>query len=356
MNKTTKKLIAGLVISFMCFTLFSFGTSAVSLEERGSITLTAVDKDTKNPVDGARFRLYKIALAYMNDNEISYIYTDEFKNCGMDMGNFSDAYLPIHLMVHATVNAIAFEEKTSDSSGKVTFDNLQCGAYLIVPYEIKEGYLNPSPFIVTVPMMDEAQNKWIYNIDASPKIEADKDDTDEKTYISVKKIWETSEKTPDSIKVSLIKDGEIVDEVILSAENNWYHKWENLPKNHSWNVIETDVPSGYKASYITSQMTVIITNTDDDYEDETTTKPDETTTDSTTNPEDTTNPTSPTKPDDTTNPTNPTDTTENTTKPEELIDTGQLNWPIPAFSMAGLILFSVGWAMLNFGKKDEETA
>ena len=90
----------------------------------------------------------------------------------------------------------------------------------------------------------------------------------EKTYISVKKYWKSEGKNPDSIKVSLIKDGEIIDWVVLNAENNWYHKWDNIDKNHSWNVVETDVPSGYKASYITSQMTVIITNTDDDYEED----------------------------------------------------------------------------------------
>jgi hypothetical protein len=262
-------------------------------------------------------------------------------------------------MVYAAANAVGFEEKTSDYYGKVSFNNLQCGAYLVVPYGMKDGYLNPSPFIVTVPMKDTAQNKWVYNIDATPKIEADKDEPDVKTYISVKKIWETAEKIPDSIKVSLIKDGEIIDWVVLNAENNWYHKWDNIDKNHSWNVIETDVPSGYKASYITSQMTVIITNTDDDYEEETTTVPDETTTNETTNPEDTTTPDDTTKPDGTTNPagtTKPTGATESTTKPEELIDTGQLNWPVPVFSVVGLILFSIGWAMLNFSKKDEETA
>lgn len=360
-----KKAIAMLIISSMCFTLFSFGTAAVSLEERGSISLTALDKETKEPISGATFRIYKIASAYEKDGSIYYIYTDEFKNCGMNMGNFDDAYLPVHLMIHATVNAVAFHEKSTDKNGKVVFDNLQCGAYLIVPVQMEDGYLNPSPFIVTVPMRDSVKNEWIYNIDASPKIEADKDTSDEKTYISVKKLWESTEKTPDSIKVSLIKDGEIIDSIILNAANNWYHRWDDLDKNHSWCVIETDVPSGYKASYITSQMTVIITNTDDDYEQETTTNPDDTTisdgdttspddttaSDGTTNPDDTTEPTGTTKPTDTTRPTG---TTESTTKPEELIHTGQLNWPVPVFAIAGLLLFSIGWAMLNFGKKDEE--
>lgn len=359
MNNKAKKAVAMLITVVICFTLFSLSTSAVSLEQRGNITLYALDKDTKEPISGVSFRIYRVASAYLKDGDISFVYTDEFKNCGMEIGNFSDAYLPVHLMVHATVNAIAFEEMTTDEKGRVVFSDLQSGAYLIVPVSTKEGYLNPSPFIVTVPMKDETQNKWIYSIDATPKIEADKDDTDEeKTYISVKKIWETYGKTPDSIKVSLIKDGEIVDSVVLSAVNNWYHRWDNLDKNHSWNVVETDVPSGYKASYEVSQMTVIIRNKDDDSDDETTTNPDDTTTtdgdtDDTTTPDgSTTKPTEPTGPDDTTKPTGE---TESTTKPDELIDTGQLNWPVPVFSAAGLILFSLGWAMLNFGKKDEET-
>ena len=38
-----------------------------------------------------------------------------------------------------------------------------------------------------------------------------------------------------------------------------------------------------------------------------------------------------------------------------LEQTGQLNWPVPVLSIAGLLLFSIGWAMLNLGKKEEET-
>lgn len=349
MNISVKKIIAILITIVMCVTLLSLSSSAVSAEQSGNITLSTIDKESKEPISGATFRIYRIASACFKGEEIYFVYTDGFKDCGMEMGNFSDAYLPVHLMVHATVNAIAFEEKTTDISGKVTFRNIQSGAYLIVPVGIKDGYLNPTPFIVTVPVKDETQNKWIYNIDATPKIEADKDDTDEeKTYISVKKIWETYGKIPDSINVSLIKDGTIVESVALSAANNWYHRWDNLEKEHSWNVIETDVPAGYSALYEISQMTVIIRNRYDDSDDETTTNPDDTTLPD----DDTTNPTEPTKPDNTTNPTGE---TESTTKPEELIDTGQLNWPVPVFAGAGMILFSIGWSMLNFSKKDEET-
>ena len=219
-------------------------------------------------------------------------------------------------------------------------------------------------------MLDSEKNQWVYHIDASPKIEADKDGSTEKTYISVKKQWQGTGKHPDSITVTLIKDGVVVESVILSAANNWYHRWDDLEKKHAWSVVESMVPEGYKVSYNFSQMSVIITNTDEDDEDETTTNPDDTTTPSdSTSPDDTTSSDDTTSPDDTTNPgdttttpttakptgtTKPTGPTESTTKPEELIDTGQLNWPVPVFSVAGLLLFSIGWAMLNLGKREEE--
>lgn len=347
-KKTAVKALSVLIAIVMCFTSFSFGTSAVSLDKTGSITLTTLSKESKEPISGATFRVYLFASAYTAGDSVAYVYTEQFRDNGMEMGNFSDAYLPVHLAAYAELMALPYTEKTTDSDGRVVFEGLPCGAYLVVPAGIDEGYLNPNPFIVSVPMKDETQNKWVYNVDATPKIETDNDDTEEKTYISVKKQWQGTGKTPDSIAVSLVKDGNILQSVILSAENNWYHKWENLDKNHSWSVVESGVPAGYKVSYVTSQMTVIITNTADDYDEETTTSPDETTTsDDTTVPDDTT------KPDGSTTTTS--GTTQSTTKPEELIDTGQLNWPIPIFSIAGLVIFSAGWILLNFGKKDEET-
>ena len=347
-RKTAKRVLSVFVMAVICFTLFSFSTTAVSEGSAGSITLTTLDKESKEPISGAVFRLYFFASGYTSSDGIAYTYNEDFKDNGMDMGDFSDEYLPIHLASYTEAKDIPYIEKASDVRGRVVFDNLATGAYLIVPVGIEDGYLNPKAFIVAVPMKDEAENKWIYNINATPKIESDKDDSDEKTYISVKKYWQSTEKTPDSITVTLIKDGIAIDSVVLSAKNNWYHRWDDLDKNHSWSVIERDVPKGYTVSYVTSQMTVVITNTADNYEEETTTTPEDTT-----KPDDTTKVDDTTKPDDGNTTTSV--TTESTTKPEELIHTGQLNWPVPVFSIAGLLLFGIGWAMLNLGKKEEET-
>ncbi|MBQ2812426.1 MAG: hypothetical protein IJE63_04175, partial [Clostridia bacterium] len=115
---------------------------------------------------------------------------------------------------------------------------------------------------------------------------------------------------------------------------------------------------GYTVSYETSSNTVTIINTADDSTEETTTSsvnqtqpvtpPDSTVPGGTTLPGETALPSQ----DGTTTPDKPDN--ETTTKPDELIDTGQLNWPVPVLAIAGLLAFSIGWTMLNLGKKETE--
>ena len=140
------------------------------------------------------------------------------------------------------------------------------------------------------------------------------------TYISVKKVWDSESGYPEGVTVSLLRDFTQVDTVVLSKENNWSFRWDNLSARHNWNVVE-NVPDGYKVSYEISENTVKIINSKDADGPDSSAPSDET-----------------------------------TTEEEELIFTGQLNWPIPILSIAGILLFSLGWAMFNFSNKDEEAA
>ena len=316
--KMMHKLLITLLVVALCFSSISV-YAAVDLDVKGCIKISALDRESETPIDRAAFRIYRFAEAIAVGDSVHFAYTADFADNGMDMGNFSDAYLPVHLTAYADTNALAYTEQAVDATGTVTFDQLPCGAYLIVPTSIADGYLIPSPFIVSIPTKDEKNDTWAYQIHATPKTTED-DTTTDTTSIAVKKQWRDNGTTPNSVTVSLIKDSVVVDTVSLNAQNNWYHKWEQLDKSHAWHVVETDVPAEYEVSYTSSQMTVIITNTR---------------TDNTT----------------TTTPSNP---TTSTTKPDQLVQTGQLNWPIPILLIVGLLLVSLGWALLNFGHKEEE--
>ena len=330
-----KRFLIGIVALIMSLTLFicAFSPAASAIvNKNGSIILHVADSKTGKIIENASFRLYFFAAAYEKGNGVGYDYVVPYDDCNMDMDNLQDAYLPIHLTHFALTHDLPFTIKSSDKNGSIVFDNLVPGVYLIVPSGNIPEYFMPSPFVINIPLYDKENKNWIYDINATPKMQIyESQGTEDTTYLTVKKLWDTEGDHPDSVIVSLLCDYREVERVVLNESNKWYYRWDKLSKKHNWSVVESEVPDGYKVFYETSSNTVKIINKGS-YSPETTLPPGE----STTRPG-------------TTAPAEP------TTKPEELVDTGQLNWPVPVFAISGLLLFSIGWAMLNFGKKEEET-
>ena len=110
--------------------------------------------------------------------------------------------------------------------------------------------------------------------------------------ITVKKEWMDQGnkygRRPTSVIVTLYKDGEASERVILSAANGWTHTWTELDGSFYWSVQES-VPLGYKPYYVTSGGVVTITNM------------------------------------------------------MTLIQTGQLNWPIPVLGSLGALMIFFGF-------------
>lgn len=368
-NKLISLFVSALILLSVCFAVSAENGAVPDLGLKGSISVTVVDKETGNPLSGEKFRLYLIAEAYTSGQSLAFKYTASFANNGMRLDDRYAFNLPNHLAYYAERMSLPHQEKYTDTKGTVTFTDLSAGLYLVVPVEISS-----LPFLVSVP--ENIDGQWKYDIDASPKVEGDKSEDGDKD-ISVEKKWQT-DSHPNSVVIALLKDGKEVASEILTAEKGWKFTWENLDADYSWTVLEKDVPDGFNVSYELIGKKTVITNSADGYEETTTstgdtTYPQEettTSTDDTTKPSHTDNTTEPdagsntetsegttasdsgktTKPQGSTKPTSKGETT---TK-EQLADTGQLNWPIPVFAIAGLLLFSIGWAMLNL-KKDEET-
>ena len=86
-----------------------------------------------------------------------------------------------------------------------------------------------------------------------------------KTTISrtVEKVWNDNNNPdrPTSITVQLLRNGEVVETVTLSAANGWSYNWPELDVGYTWSVKEVNVAEGYTASVAKSGTTFIITNT-----------------------------------------------------------------------------------------------
>ena len=355
-----KRFISVVLSAALLFTLLSATlcpVSAAPLDRNGSITLHVVTSSGK-PLEGATFRLYQFANAYTSGFGVRYEFIPPYDRANISIDNLQDSYLPVHLTGFAITRSLPYVEKSADKDGLIVFEDLTPGLYLIVPYSNFNGYYMPAPFIINIPEFDSGSHQWEYDIIATPKmVIIDGNANTQTTYISVQKKWETDEKPPESVTVVLLRDLEVIDRVQLSESNGWYYRWDSLPKNYVWNVVEEQVPDGFEVQYESSSNTVTIINKAVSAEETTTgtvtetqpvTRPGETEPGQTL-PGETTLPSQ----DGTTVP-GETHPGETTTKPEELIDTGQLNWPVPIMAIAGLVLFSIGWSVLNFGKKETE--
>ncbi len=106
--------------------------------------------------------------------------------------------------------------------------------------------------------------------------------------LTVRKVWagddDALEDRPDSVGVTLYSGSTAIETVWLGEWNNWTYCWENLDANGDWNVLEVYIPNGYTPFYSVNGNVVTITNT------------------------------------------------------STLIQTGQLNWPIPVLGSLGTIM------------------
>lgn len=340
-------------VPILIFALCIMNTSvyAIDLSRTGSITVTIRSSEGNHDLAGnVTLKIYKVADVYENEYNIDYVYTPDFADCGINLDDLSSEGLASHFAAYAAQYNIAGR---TESGNPVIFDNLTLGLYLIVQVGMVEGYYPIAPFIVSIPMVNAEGTDLDYDVSADPKVKTHPTDTSEtlkKIRVSVKKVWVgINDDIPESVEITLLRNGLIFDSVTLSGSNDWKYTWSGLDSGYNWSVAEINVPAGYEVSYFTAGSTYTITNT---------TVPTDPT-----NPTNPTNPTDPTVPTDPTNPTNPASTKDDEDHPNEsseqsdktkLPQTGQLNWPILVLASAGIALFMIGWGLTFLGNKSDK--
>lgn len=265
---------------------------APDVARTGSVSVTLADGNNK--LEGAELNLYKVADVGIVNGNLKYSFTGEFKDFGGEVSKLKSEEDSATLLEYAKARNISGTALTTGKSGSARFENLLPGLYLIAQTGSVDGYSDCAPFLVAVP--ERENDRWIYDIDATPKTEVES-----LSEITVKKVWNDDGKNrPKSVTVQLYDGKTVADTVKLNEENGWSHVWKNVPKSDNWSVKEIDVPEGYTPTYEKSGLNYTITNS------------------------------------------------------TKLAQTGQLKWPIPALSAAGLLIFTCGWLMYFREKKHDK--
>lgn len=297
-HKLGKPIASLLILLAMLFSLNTAAFAAnevVDLSAVGSVSVTP--KANGQAVGaGMTFTLYRVGKGNAaQDGTLSYVLTDAFSGSKADLTKLEASGLAQTLADYAAAQNVSGTAKKAGGNGTVKFDGLAVGVYLLVQTSDGGTGYTVQPFLATVPLTEDGRLN--YNVDASPKTEVTGT-----TDITVKKIWNDGGDTsgrPGSISVTLYRGDTAVETVTLRESSAWSHTWTGLPKSDAYSVKE-DTVSGYQASYSQSGTTFTITNT------------------------------------------------------PSLVQTGQLNWPIPVLAGCGVALFAVGWALVFLKRKNNK--
>ncbi len=354
--KSNKRFFAAL----LCLALLTLSVLPISALNAMSITIACNDNNT--PLVGAELEIFLVAK---RDKYGSFSLTDDFSKYNVDLTSRSLAYTLEGAVKRDGL--FPLDSLKTDNSGYAVFPSenvtLEPGMYLVLAKKhIQNDHTySISPF--TVALDGESINmvsvKAKYEAEYNPILPLF-------TARKVLKVWNDADNEsnrPREITVTLLKDGEVYDTVVLSDDNNWRHTWDKLDALSVWTVAENELED-YTVSISREGITFVITNTysknppdspEDSSSSETTEPPetDDTTTpdtDKITEPSETTKPT----PDESVDTDNKKPTPE-TTEPEVILpQTGQLRSPIPILIAVGLAFVTAGVICLRGGFRDEE--
>ncbi len=168
--KENRRLFALLAMLFS-FHIFltaipAYAGTAPDLSRKGSVSVSFQDKGTA--VSGGELCLYPIAYAFDEDGDFVYEYTNGLENCEIELGNLEDSSLASRLET-ALPDDAKKTALTVGSNGKAVFTDLTPGLYLLKQTKAAEGYEMISSFLISVP--EKEGESWIYDLDASPKME-----------------------------------------------------------------------------------------------------------------------------------------------------------------------------------------
>ena len=168
-----KKTLLLAVIALMLIVSVSasiLAAPAVDMNRRCSVTVR-FQKD-QEPVPGGSVICTRVGYIYADGMSVRYRRVLDH----VDMINLQDPDTAQELERFVKQNNISGTVKTVGKDGKVTFDDLEPGVYLIRQKTAPEGYMDIKPFLVTLPYLKNGE--YIYDLDASAKTELDKEPTE----------------------------------------------------------------------------------------------------------------------------------------------------------------------------------
>ena len=168
MKRIVKLLFALCLLAGLCTQVFA--QPVPDLSQTGTIRI--VLQKGEEPVAGGTLTLYRVGQIHNEDENYSFVLTDAFARAGESLADLQASGLADRLFAYAQKEKLPGVTAAVDTSGAVSFSDLELGLYLIVQEQPAPGWNAVSPFLVSVPYLQDGT--YVYIVDASPKVEPEK--------------------------------------------------------------------------------------------------------------------------------------------------------------------------------------
>lgn len=165
-RKRLAAVLAALTLLVWCAAP-AFALEVVDLSRTGSIKVSLYDSETSEAVGGGTLTLYRVAKVQKDNANLSFVYTNGFEDCGVELGDLSEGELAGRLAEKIAATAESTTVEISDL-GIAEFGDLEVGLYLVVQTTAAENYNVVNPFLVSVPIQENGS--YVYDVDALPKV------------------------------------------------------------------------------------------------------------------------------------------------------------------------------------------
>lgn len=165
-RKRLAAVLAALTLLVWCAAP-AFALEVVDLSRTGSIKVSLYDSETSEAVGGGTLTLYRVAKVQKDNANLSFVYTNGFEDCGVELGDLSEGELAGRLAEKIAATAESTTVEISDF-GTAEFGDLEVGLYLVVQTTAAENYNVINPFLVSVPIQENGS--YVYDVDALPKV------------------------------------------------------------------------------------------------------------------------------------------------------------------------------------------
>ena len=120
------------------------------------------------PVSGGELTLYRVGDIKEDNGNYSFSLTEEFKPSAVSLEKLQSPETAQLLADYAKGEKTEGQTKVISTTGKIAFEVLRPGLYLLVQNKAPKGYYRVQPFLVSLPMPQK--NGYTYDVDASPKV------------------------------------------------------------------------------------------------------------------------------------------------------------------------------------------